>query len=168
MPLTVREAEVGDARGMLRYAGALFAEEGLDLPVAPSEFQLTLDEEETVVDDHHSRPNAVFLLAIRDEEIVGMLNCHGSSRQALRHSCEMGISVAKGHRSQGVGQALLHAMVDWAKSAGIRRIELKVYARNGRAIDLYRSFGFEAEGRRRRAIHQDGEFLDDIVMSLLL
>ncbi len=154
---------------MIRYARALFAEGGLDLPVAAGEFQLTLAEEEAVVAEHAAAPNAVFLLALNPEgELLGMLNCRGSSRRALRHSCEMGISVGKDCRGQGVGRGLMQAMVDWAKASGVRRIELKVYARNERAIRLYRSFGFQAEGRRRRAVFQDGQYLDDIVMSLLL
>ncbi len=169
MAFAVREAVPADATAMLRYAETLFAEPGLDLPVAPGEFHLTVADEEAVILDHASQPNAVFLLAVaEDGSILGMLNCHGSARKALRHSCEMGISVANGHRSQGIGKALMRAMLDWARPAGVRRIELKVYARNDQAIHLYRSFGFEAEGRRRRAVHQDGQYLDDLVMSLLL
>ncbi len=169
MAVTVRAARQADAAAMVRYAVAIFAEGGLDLPVAPGEFQLTLAEEEAVVAEHAAAPNAVFLLALGPEgEVLGMLNCHGSSRRALRHSCEMGISVAKEYRGQGIGRSLMQAMVDWARASGMKRIELKVYARNERAIRLYRSFGFQAEGRRRRAVFQDGQYLDDIVMSLLL
>ncbi len=169
MAIAVREARVEDAAAMLHYARTLFAEPDLDLPVAPGEFQISLLDEQAVVADHAARPNAVFLLATSlDGEIIGLLSCHGRPLRALSHSCEMGISVAKHHRGRGVGRALMQAMLEWAGAAGIRRIELKVYARNERAIRLYRSFGFEAEGRRRRAVCQDGEFLDDIVMSLLL
>lgn len=169
MQWTVREARQEDAAAMLRYAADLFAEPGLDLPVAPGEFRLTQAEEEAVVAEHAAKTNAVFLVAATPEgEMLGMLNCNGSSRQALRHSCEMGISVAKGHRGQGIGRALMQAMVDWGRQAGVRRIELKVYARNERAVRLYRSFGFQAEGRRRQAVCQDGEYLDDLIMSLLL
>jgi len=165
----VREARRSDARDMLDFARRLFEEPGLDLPASPGEFQLTVEDEEAVIADHAERPNAVFLLALDARgQIVGLLNCHGSSLRALRHSCEMGVSVAKGQRGQGVGSALLTAMTQWARLSGVRRIELKVYARNEGAIRLYRRFGFEVEGRRRRAVYQDGEFVDDLLMALLV
>lgn len=169
MAWIVREARQEDAAAMVRYAVSLFAESGLDLPVAAGEFQLTTAEEQAVVAEYARTPNAVFLLALSPEgEICGMLNCHGSSRQALRHSCEMGISVHKTFRGRGVGRTLMQAMVAWAGTNGIRRVELRVYARNERAIRLYRSFGFQAEGRGRQAVYQEGAYLDDIIMSLLL
>ena len=169
MEFMVREARPEDAAAMLRFAEALFAEPGLDLPTAPGEFHLTLAEEEGVIAAHAAAPNGVFLLAVsREGEILGLLNCTGSTRRALRHSCEMGISVARAVRGQGVGQALLTSMLDWARGAGVSRIELHVYARNRGAMRLYRRFGFAEEGRRRQAIWQDGQYLDDIVMARLL
>ena len=63
---------------------------------------------------------------------------------------------------------LAHAIA-WAQQSGIvTRIELYVYARNQAAIHLYEQFGFEIEGRRRRAIYQDGTYVDDLIMARLL
>jgi RimJ/RimL family protein N-acetyltransferase len=33
---------------------------------------------------------------------------------------------------------------------------------------LYEEFGFIVEGRRREAVIRDGEFIDDLIMGLLL
>lgn len=167
---TIREAVPEDAQPMIHYVKALFNEPNLDIPAGPGEFRLSLEEERAVIARHHESPNSVFLLAVdADGEILGMLNCAGSTRRALRHSCELGLSVALGHRDLGVGKDLLTAMVAWARGTGlVTRIELKVYARNERAIHLYRKFGFEEEGRRRRAVFQEGQYLDDLVMALLL
>jgi putative acetyltransferase len=77
--------------------------------------------------------------------------------------------VRKEWRGQGVGSALMSAAIAWARQTGIvSRIELQVYVRNQAAIALYRKFGFEVEGRRRRVVYQNGEYLDDLVMALLL
>jgi putative acetyltransferase len=59
--------------------------------------------------------------------------------------------------------------VEWARNSGVvTRIELDVYVENARARHLYEKFGFEVEGRRRRAIFRDGQYHDDLIMGLLL
>ena len=169
-PFLIREAEVGDAPAMLRLAHAIFAEPGLYLPLTADEFTVTLAEEEAIIARHHEQPNAVFLLAFDAEGILcGMLNAHGSERRALRHAVEFGMSVGHGYRRQGVGRALLGALVDWAhRTPLVTRIELRVYVENEPARRLYESFGFEVEGRRRQSVFQDGRFHDDLLMSLLV
>jgi putative acetyltransferase len=48
----------------------------------------------------------------------------------------------------------------------LRKIELLVRATNGRAISLYKRFGFAEEGRfRDRVSTSDGQFVDDIAMA---
>jgi RimJ/RimL family protein N-acetyltransferase len=46
---------------------------------------------------------------------------------------------------------------------GLEKIELTVHASNEPAIALYRSLGFEEEGKRRRGWLVDGAY-DDIVL----
>jgi len=166
----VREAEREDAGSMLAFARTLFAEPALYLPMAPDEFSLSLEEEEAVIERHRTAANAVFLLAFDGPDcLVGMLNASGSARRALRHAVEFGMSVAKPYRGRGVGQTLLAALLEWARATGfITRIELKVYEANLPARRLYEKFGFAVEGRRRRAIFQDGRYFDDLIMALLL
>ncbi|WP_372588523.1 GNAT family N-acetyltransferase [Rhodococcus erythropolis] len=48
---------------------------------------------------------------------------------------------------RGWGTALLVDAVNSTQLAGYRKIELQVRAGNSRAIDLYRSIGFERTGR---------------------
>jgi len=50
---------------------------------------------------------------------------------------------------------------------GLHRIALSVFAFNERAIRSYQSVGFVIEGRAREAIWRDGQWWDEISMSLL-
>jgi L-phenylalanine/L-methionine N-acetyltransferase len=73
--------------------------------------------------------------------------------------------VAVAARRQGVGRALLQAAVDWARKAGVRKLELHVFPWNEAAIKLYESFGFEREGYRKGHYRRGGEYVDAILMA---
>ncbi|MBC7123627.1 MAG: GNAT family N-acetyltransferase, partial [Pseudothermotoga sp.] len=45
-----------------------------------------------------------------------------------------------------------------------KKIQLEVMANNERAIRLYEKFGFEIEGRKKKAILLDDEYVDLLVM----
>lgn len=63
---------------------------------------------------------------------------------------------------QGIGRALVQTALDKAAELGFARVMLEVRASNEAAQTLYRSFGFEEDGRRR-AYYANGE--DAILMS---
>jgi RimJ/RimL family protein N-acetyltransferase len=167
--MIIREARPDDAGPLIAYIQRLIAEPGINIPLTPAEFTLGVEEEREFLAKSAAAPNSIVLLAEVDEEIVGELNCRGGTRQATRHAVTLGISVRQEWRGRGVGAALMAEAIAWTKQTGIvTRIELQVYARNEPAIRLYKKFGFEVEGRRRRVIFQEGEYLDDLIMALLL
>jgi RimJ/RimL family protein N-acetyltransferase len=82
---------------------------------------------------------------------------------------ELGMLVDAGWRGRGVGSALVHAAIEWAKAEGLHKLSLEVFPHNKAAIALYRKFGFVEEGRRVKQIRRDsGELWDTLVMGLLL
>jgi RimJ/RimL family protein N-acetyltransferase len=167
--MIIRLAQPADAANRLAYIQALLTEPNPNIPLTPAEFTVTLAEEQQLLAEFAAADNSIVLLAEVDGLIVGELNLKGGKRQATRHSALLGISVRQGWRNQGVGSKLLAQAIEWVRQSGvITRIELYVYARNQAAIHLYEKFGFEVEGRRRRALYQNGEYLDDWVMALLL
>jgi len=165
----IREATPDDAAELIAYVQALANEPDIDIPLEPGEFTLTVEQEREFLEGATAADNSVFLVAVEDGRIVGACNVRGGHRRAMRHSASLGISVAKGWRGQGIGNALMGRLIEWARRGGvITRIELLVYCRNARAIHLYEKHGFEIEGTRRRAVFQDGEYLDGYTMALLL
>lgn len=169
MPVIIRPAQPADAANLIAYIQELLAEPNLHMPLTSAEFTVTVAEEQQLLAEFAASDNSVVLLAEVDSQIVGELNLKGGKRQATRHSALLGISVRQSWRGRGVGSTLMAQAIEWARSSGvITRIELYVYARNEAAIHLYQKFGFEVEGRRRRVIYQHGEYLDDLVMALLL
>ncbi|MDE0082825.1 MAG: GNAT family N-acetyltransferase [Gammaproteobacteria bacterium] len=80
----------------------------------------------------------------------------------------VGIGILSGHRSLGLGPALLDRAVDAAADLGVSRVELELFASNTRAIHVYRKAGFEREGSKRRARILDGQTDDLFCMARLL
>ena len=92
------------------------------------------------------------------------LSCH--PRRRLAHTGEIALSVRKKYWHIGVGSAIMEALIELAKEASLKNVELGVYADNERAIALYRRFGFEEIGRHRGKMYVDGEYYDEILMDL--
>ena len=168
MAVTVREATVADAATLVAHLKELATEPGINIPLAPDEV-ISVEHEKAVLKDFHDSPRALMLIAEDDGQLVGELSLKAvSSRRAVQHVATLGMSVKHAHRRKGVGKALLDAALAWAPSAGIKRIELYVYARNAPAIALYESCGFQVEGTRRGFIKEGDTYLDDVVMGRLL
>lgn len=167
--ITVREATPSDAAALLAHLKALAAEPGINIPLAPDELTTTLEQEKALLADISASERAIMLVAEADGGIVGELSLRAiSPRRAVRHVATLGMSVRADWRRKGVGRALLTDALAWAPSAGIKRVELYVYARNAPAIALYEDLGFVVEGRRKGFIREGDAYLDDLVMAKLL
>ena len=69
---------------------------------------------------------------------------------------------------QGYGTEATRLMLDHAFGAlGLHRVSLTVFAFNERAIRSYRKVGFTVEGHAREAIFREGQYWDEIAMSIL-
>jgi ribosomal protein S18 acetylase RimI-like enzyme len=167
--ISVREATPKDAAALLAHLKALVAEPGINIPLAADELTTTVEQEKSLLADIAESPTAIMLVAEAGSAIVGELSLKAiSPRRAVRHVATLGMSVAHAWRGKGVGSALMTEVIAWAPSAGIKRIELYVYARNAPAIALYEKFGFAIEGRRKAFIREGNEYLDDFVMGRVL
>jgi RimJ/RimL family protein N-acetyltransferase len=84
-------------------------------------------------------------------------------------SAEVGIFIGdKSFWSKGNGQKAMRLMVRHGfKNLNLNRIYLQVYATNPRAVRCYENSGFIHEGRLRQAHHQDGQYVDILMMSVL-
>jgi ribosomal-protein-alanine N-acetyltransferase len=75
--------------------------------------------------------------------------CASLLRDGLENRAELdSMAVLPEARRQGIGAALLRAVLAWAAGERARRISLEVRASNAAALGLYARFGFRPEGRR--------------------
>lgn len=93
-----------------------------------------------------------------------MLDMQKIRRVQRSHCAEIGMSVLKDFRGQGVGRSLLLYALNWAGQRAIRRVELEVFATNTAAIKLYNAQGFVEEGRKIGAVSVEDRWVDLIQM----
>ena len=163
--MEIRTVTEADAPELCEYASSLFGE---NLPGIFKRPSPTLEQELDYIRTHLESANSTLLVAVHDDTVVGLAGLMGESNEEERHVASLAISVARGFRGRGVGTALIDALMSWAPSAGITRVQLWAWANNPRAISLYESVGFEREGIARHAIISDGHPVDAVLMARLL
>jgi RimJ/RimL family protein N-acetyltransferase len=169
MEVIIREANPSDAARMIGYMNRLSEEPDSNIEISPGEFNRPVEEEAGFLAEFAASEHSAFFVAEAGGKIVGVLNCKGSNRKAIRHAVTLGMSVDQDWRGKGIGSRLMACAIEWAKNTRtIKRIELAAFERNKIAIHLYQKFGFEIEGRRRKAGFRDGQYLDGVIMALLL
>jgi RimJ/RimL family protein N-acetyltransferase len=165
MSIRIRPADPADAEQLARLADAVSAApEGWLISVA-GEWRSAGDERRYLKALRRYPHAAVFVAEQEDGHLVGRLSVGRDPHPASAHVADVGLMVAIEARRQGVGRALLEAAVDWARGAGVRKLELHVFPWNEAAIALYESFGFEREGFRKAHYRRGGDYVDAILMA---
>jgi L-phenylalanine/L-methionine N-acetyltransferase len=165
MDFVIRRSDPADAEQLTRLADSVSAEpEGWLISVA-GEWRSAGDERRFLKALRRYPHAAVFVAEREDGTLVGRLSVGRDPHPASAHVADVGLMVAFDARRQGVGTALLQAALEWAREAGIRKLELHVFPWNEAAIALYEAFGFEREGFRKGHYRRGGEFVDAILMA---
>lgn len=109
----------------------------------------------------------LMLVAEKDAHVVGMGGLHSVGTSPRRaHVRSVGLWVLPEHQGQGIGRALLEALIDSAENwMGVTRLTLEVNADNAAAIALYRRCGFEQEGLLRGDVLRNGQYIDCLLMA---
>lgn len=107
-----------------------------------------------------------FVAVESDGELLGHLAINSTSKPRLKHSASFGIAVAKTSRGKGVGRFLMEYLLSYCdEQLNLTRLELEVHANNVAALALYKSFGFEVEGTKRKAVLVEDNLIDIVIMS---
>lgn len=167
--ITVRSARADDALALMEMVAGIFKSSSY-LLTEPDEFNVTIEQERSWIESFISPPNNVLLLADFRGRPIGILDFQAGHRRRISHSGVIGTSVREEFRGQGVGSALISALMDWAKQHGkVERLELLVFADNAPAIGLYKKMGFIEEGRKKKALKlSDGRYFDELLMAKIL
>ena len=95
----------------------------------------------------------VFLAAVNAGEVLGYVGM----MYVLDEGYIANVAVAPGARRQGVGRALIAALLERAAELELAFVTLEVRPSNAAAIALYSGLGFEPVGRRKNYYENPSE-----------
>jgi L-amino acid N-acyltransferase YncA len=104
-----------------------------------------------------------------DDEVAGWIAVVPYSRRAVyRGVGEESIYVAERARGQGVGRALLSALIASARDGGLWTVQAGIFPENAASLALHRAHGFREVGTRERIGELGGVWRDVVLFELRL
>jgi RimJ/RimL family protein N-acetyltransferase len=108
-----------------------------------------------------------FLVAEVEGKVVASSDLH-PQKGYDKHVGVIGIVIKKGVRDVGIGTEIMKTLVEQAKKTGLKVLTLSAFATNKRAIHVYEKIGFAQTGRVLKKHFRDGQFIDEVIMTMLL
>ncbi|WP_367387252.1 GNAT family N-acetyltransferase [Bacillus vallismortis] len=161
---TIRSARVEDAQKLSALRLKIDGETEYMDREKGEDFIDELDFEQRIKEDTEKKRN-LFLVAEVQERLAGFSRCEGTDLKRSSHKAEFGVCVLKEFWGYGIGKHLLQQSLSWADTNGMKKISLNVLETNERAISLYKTYGFEAEGiLKKEKLLSDGNYYNTVVM----
>jgi RimJ/RimL family protein N-acetyltransferase len=104
--------------------------------------------------------------AVHDHQLVGMCGIARENSPKVQHSATIvGMYIRPDWRGLHIGEALVTACVDWARTQGVKVVKLAVVTTNASAIRCYARCGFQVYGIEPQALYYDSVFYDELLMA---
>jgi phosphinothricin acetyltransferase len=91
-----------------------------------------------------------------------------SNRPCYRGIGEFSVYVQRDYRGRGAGRAVLAALIEAARAAGLHKLTSRVFPENAASRVLLKGLGFEEIGIHRRHGQLDGRWRDCVIVERLL
>lgn len=164
----IREIRERDSIQLLRLVLCM-ADESNNFPFTSEDYGMSNENQKSFIQYMNQMENCIYYGAFIADEPIGLIYLEGGRRKKTYHICNLGMGIKKSYWNLGIGTALMRKVLHFAQhSPYIAKIDLQVRIDNHVAIRLYKSAGFQVEGRNRRAIFENGEFYDYLNMGKLI
>ncbi len=168
MNIQIRKVTINDAKQIVDYCNQV-AGESDNMSCGVGEFGITYEQELDFLKSIEDSINNFMMVAIANNQIIGLTNISGSSRPRTMHNVDLGISVKQKYWSLGVGSKLLDSMIEECQKTGlIRNIHLLVVADNTKGIGLYKKYGFKQVGSYANYHFVNEQYKDLLIMEKIL
>lgn len=136
----------------------------------PDENSFDVMKESQFLKEKSESENEIEIIALVGNIVAGTAGIEAvGNKYKVRHRAEFGISVSKEFWGLGIGQALMTACIECARTAEYIQLELSVVSENTRALSLYKKAGFVEYGRNPKGFYsRTAGFQEVIYMRLEL
>lgn len=165
--LTISLAGAADAQDLIRHARQVAGESDF-LKAGPGERTLPPRIQAAFLDRLRTQQLGFVLKGELRGRLVAVLTVVRPSQPRLHHRAELGLTVRRACWGRGIGRHMAALGIRLAQAQGVRKLNLSVRADHQRALELYRSLGFEEEGVSARALRVGRRFFAEINMGLCL
>jgi phosphinothricin acetyltransferase len=87
-----------------------------------------------------------------------------SSRFVYAGVAEISVYVGQSHRGEGIGKALLDALISDSENNGIWSLQAGIFPENSRSITMHKQSGFREVGKRERIGKMNGIWRDTVLL----
>ena len=109
------------------------------------------------------------LVAVEDGHVIGWVALAPvSSRACYAGVAESSVYIAESARGRGIGRALMEAVIESARAAGIWTVHAGMFPENTASLALHERLGFRRVGRFERIAELDGVWRDTVLLELRL
>jgi len=113
-------------------------------------FYGTVDQGQRMFGDYirqrMGRYDSLVLVALENDQLLGYCLNYIAQRPPIFTESTVGIlsdlAVSSEHQGGGTSGALVEESMNWFRSRGVKRVELRTSAKNDRTIEFYRKHGF--------------------------
>lgn len=165
--MIIREVTIEDARDFLELIKEVESNAEFML-MENAERKTTPEQQEKQLRHFENQDNSTIFVAEDQKRLVGYLIVIGGTVKRNKHTGQIVIGILKDFRGRGVGSALFNKVTIWSKDHGVSRLELTVVTENIAGVELYKKFGFEIEGTKRRSLIIDDKTFDEYYMAKLM
>lgn len=118
---------------------------------------------------HHDTPRHPALVAEIDGAVAGWASLSPwSERCAYARAAEVSIYVHRDFRGRGAGKALLNALIERGRAAGLGVLLARIVSDSDVSLKLHEAAGFQRIGTMRRVGEKFGRVLDVELLDLQL
>lgn len=170
MPMTIiiRKAKPGDGKAIITFFSSSCnndCNECMNRYVCNKRF---FNGNFELIDKKLKGKGTCMLLALDDDKIVGLSMYSISKFDKARHRAEVGWLMSKSYLRRGIATQLVEALIKEAHKNNITRLEAESSVNNDASLKLAKKFGFEIEGRKKKALRFGNKYEDTYILGKLL
>ncbi len=111
------------------------------------------------------RGTIVSVVAEARGRLVGNGSVTRGSYDDSREHGTLGLAISRKYRDRGIGLEMMRTLVKESRKAGMKTVELEVFANNPRATHVYEKTGFKEVGKIPKKVLRKRKFIDAVVMA---